>query len=101
MLHQSNDDSTTIITTPAATPTPIPAFAPALRPADGKGVEEAEDLALEFFDEDCRLDAEVEVERCWVAVLAEESMVVRGFPGPESENLPTPLSQQLLVWSQQ
>ncbi len=44
---------------------------------------------------------EVTAERCWVAVLAEDLMVVYAIPVPESWNLPTPVSQQPFVWSQQ
>lgn len=45
---------------------------------------------------------EVDVERCRVAVLADDPiMVIKGIPVPESRNLPTPVIQQLFVWSQQ
>ena len=101
--------------TAAATPTPIPIFAPVPRAADGEEVAEGRDAVMvagELVAEPLELVGaamsavvagreEVNVERCWVAVLAEEAMVVKGFPVPDNWNLPTPLLQQSVVWSQQ
>ena len=96
---------------PAETPTPMPAFAPVPSLADGNGealVIVAGELGTELLEAENVIMGVVvagiegdDVERCWVAVLAEETMVVKGFPVPDSRNLPTPLLQQSVVWSQQ
>lgn len=110
-LQQRDNKSTAMITAPAETPTAIPTFALVLSPADGEEVAEGDDAvvvagksaAAELGGEDADNNAvvvgreEADVERCWVAVLADEAMVVKGVPVAESRNLPTPLLQQLLV----
>jgi len=97
--------------TPTALPTPMPAFAPVLICEDGEAVEEgsggrgtAEELADAIpkgVVEDDELDELVEVAGCLVAVLAAAPSVVKAVPALSIRNLPTPVSQQSLVWSQQ
>lgn len=102
---------------PRATPTPIPAFAPVLRPEEAFGFEV--DMGREASEVDCVTaagagllgvskavaeagrDCKDELDRCCVAVLADEPIVVAGVPAESNRNLPTPVSQQLSVWSQQ
>ena len=114
-LHQRNKESTAMITAPAETPTAVPTFALVLSPAGGEEVVEGNDsvfvagkLATKELEGEDVVDnvvvvgrEEADEERCWVAVLADEAMVVKGIPVPESRNLPTPVLQQLFVWSQQ
>lgn len=57
--------------------------------------EEKEEARVE--DDNLVLDHE----RCNVAVRAKLSMVVTGSPALGKRNLPTPVSQQSTVWSQQ
>ena len=85
---------------PKTAPTAIPAFAPPLRPeGGGYGGGDTGEGAVG----DCDADADVVVveDRCNVAVLSEEAIVLVGFPALSNRNLPTPVSQQLFVWSQQ
>ena len=104
--------NSTMKITPSATPTPISAFAPPLRPEEGLVVDEgnlgkpvipeADVAALEgMVVDDDREDLLVEVAKCRVADVAPEAIVVTAFPAVSTRNLPTPVSQQLVVWSQQ
>lgn len=101
--------------------TPIPILAPVLRPEDGgvglvvgdaEGVgvwlvasaavdreldeEVLEEVVVELLEV---LELELDIWR--VALCAEESKVLVGTPASDSLNLPTPVSQQSFVWSQQ
>lgn len=109
--------STTIA--PSAAPTPIPVFAPPLKPEDVSGAEDGDAcepvsvtvIVLEVLRspversgaeaEVVRRDEEGALDSFRVAVLADERMVVIGVPTESSRNLPTPVSQQSFVWSQQ
>ena len=94
--------------TPSAIPTPIPAFDPPLRPEEGLvvgagnlgklAVPEADAAASEsrVVDDDTE-DLLVEVVKCRVADVAPEAIVVTGFSAVLIRNLPTPVSQQLVV----
>ncbi len=84
-----------MITTPAETPTAIPIFALVPSPADGEEVAEGKDAVVwvgesatnELEGEDAAVVVgreEADVERCRVAVLADDAMVVKGIPVPES-----------------
>lgn len=68
------------------------------RPADLVGGVKEEEEEEEDDDLRRKLVASVlECERCRVAVLAENSMVVMIFPTLDNRNLPTPVSQQSRV----
>jgi hypothetical protein len=55
----------------------------------------------EALDELVEVAREVELELRLVAVLAPAATVVIGVPAESKRNLPTPVSQQSFVWSQQ
>jgi len=55
----------------------------------------------EALEELVEVAKEVELELRLVAVLAPAATVVIGVPAESKRNLPTPVSQQSLVWSQQ
>lgn len=55
----------------------------------------------EALDELVKVAREVELELRLVAVLAPAATVVIGVPAESKRNLPTPVSQQSFVWSQQ
>jgi len=55
----------------------------------------------EALEELVEVAREVELELRLVAVLAPAATVVIGVPAESKRNLPTPVSQQSFVWSQQ
>ncbi len=57
--------------------------------------------AREALGELVEVAREVELELRLVAVLAPAATVVIGVPAESKRNLPTPVSQQSFVWSQQ